>query len=225
MHHYSAYDSRDVADARVFSKIKRRRLETRPIELNIHHARARPASRVRASDSPASDSPASRRVTIARSLPTRRESLRFLLLLFRSTFSISLALSREFEPAPHPGALHLIRRARGVHDAVGRGLQGSKNRHRARVRVTSPRVRDSRVILSAARRDRDRDRDCDRARDRDRRRQKNNKNETLHSRDGDEFDVKVQRRVRRNDAAGAAPTVPELGGNDELAFPTHSHGR
>ena len=190
MHHYSAYDYRDVADARVFSKIKRRRLETRPIELDIHHARARPASRVRASDSPAS-----RRVTIARSLPTRRESLRFLLLLFRSTFSISLALSREFEPAPHPGALHLIRRARGVHDAVGRGLQGSKNRHRARVRVTSPRVRDSRVILSAARRDRDRDRDqdrdCDRARDRDRRRQKNNKNETLHSRDGDEFDVKV----------------------------------
>ena len=173
MHHYSAYDSRDVADARVFSKIKRRRLETRPIELDIHHARARPASRVRASDSPASDSPAShrvRRVTIARSLPTRRESLRFLLLLFRSTFSISLALSREFEPAPHPGALHLIRRARGVHDAVGRGLQGSKNRHRARVRVTSPRVRDSRVILSTARRDRDRD--CDRARDRDRRRQK-----------------------------------------------------
>ena len=44
MHHYSAYDSRDVADARVFSKIKRRRLETRPIELDIHHARARPAS-------------------------------------------------------------------------------------------------------------------------------------------------------------------------------------
>ena len=52
MHHYSAYDYRDVADARVFSKIKRRRLETRPIELDIHHARARPASRVRASDSP-----------------------------------------------------------------------------------------------------------------------------------------------------------------------------
>lgn len=52
-----------------------------------------------------------------------------------------------------------------------------------------------------------------------------NSKKTHNSHDGDEFDVKVQRGVRRNHAAGAALTVPELGGNDELPLPPDAHGR
>lgn len=172
---------------------------------------------------------------IARSLFTRREPRRRLFLLRRSTSALALAallptLSREFQSAPHPRALHLIRRSDGVHDAVGRGLQGSKNRHRARDNdVVDARALRGAALLSSTTGRRNGNGNGTRPTDGDAR--ANDKTnvykfkKTHNSHDGDEFDVKVQRGVRRNHAAGAALTVPELGGNDELPLPPDAHGR
>lgn len=130
---------------------------------------------------------------IARLLFTRRVSRRRLFLLRRSTSALALAallptLSREFQSAPHPRALHLIRRAHGVHDAVGRGLQGSKNRHRARDNdVVDARALRGAALLSSTpgRRNEKRERDATDGRRRESERQNmlvyKNSDKTIHT--------------------------------------------